>query len=514
MQSAIASGAEQTGVRETGFNTFESRHWALRELARRAGVTPDQFSAWQIEFSPDLTVVWLDGTGRKCIRIASRGNEILRRPVSDLVTNFALWMFTPSGVAAELVPAFVVPYCPSKLEGRLIFRIVDENTVESEFDLLTAALLCLGRYEETVVADRDIHGRFEAKSSAALRDGFLDRPVVDEYGLALAQAIEFLSPSWTPHRLEASVKLSHDIDDVDINFSGLPRSFGLGLKSAVRLGWMALPLSVRSAVQQITREKRPLASMSSLMKSALGRRPNGRDFVRRISELSAKHAVDSAFYWKGSPLTPFDSGYDPRSARVRALISEVSALGFENGVHPGYYTFENLPELRLEVERLRNVMGDGDLGGRQHYLRWSPRTWLDWEECGLAYDSSLGYAEACGFRAGTCVPYKPWIVAENRESSVLEIPLLIMESTLAQTTAPAAGECSPENMLTALQVFWRRCSAVHGVFTLLFHNSSLHSASLARFYETAVEILAGKPRYDWRETRQQYWNAENWKSLH
>ena len=214
--------------------------------------------------------------------------------------------------------------------------------------------------------------------------------------------------------------------------------------------------------------KRPLASASSLINSARGRRPNARDFVRRISELSSTHAVDSAFYWKGSALTPFDSGYDPRSSQVRDLISEVSALGFENGVHPGYYTSENLPELRFEVERLREVMGDGDLGGRQHYLRWSTRTWHHWEQCGLAYDSSLGYTEACGFRAGTCVPYKPWLVAENRESSVLEIPLIIMESTLAQCTANASGEWDPESMVAALQDFVRRCSAVHGVFTLRF----------------------------------------------
>ena len=120
MQSAIASGVKSRD-HEIGLNTCESRYWALRELARRGGVTPGQFSAWQVEFLPDLTVVWLDGAGRRCIRIPSHGAEILRRPISNLVTNFASWMFTANGMVSELVPTFVIPYCLSKLQGRPIF---------------------------------------------------------------------------------------------------------------------------------------------------------------------------------------------------------------------------------------------------------------------------------------------------------------------------------------------------------------------------------------------------------
>ena len=43
---------------------------------------------------------------------------------------------------------------------------------------------------------------------------------------------------------------------------------------------------------------------------------------------------------------------------------------------------------------------------RQHYLRWrAPTTWQNWEDAGLDYDSTVGYADHVGFRAGTCYEY-------------------------------------------------------------------------------------------------------------
>src|SRR5205807_6191871 len=96
--------------------------------------------------------------------------------------------------------------------------------------------------------------------------------------------------------------------------------------------------------------------------------------------------------------------------------------GVEMGVHPGYYTFLSPDQLLQEVQSVRTVLGKSPVGGRQHYLRWCPETWLHWERCGRAYDSTVGYADAIGFRAGTCIPYRPWLPALNREANLVEIP--------------------------------------------------------------------------------------------
>ena len=54
---------------------------------------------------------------------------------------------------------------------------------------------------------------------------------------------------------------------------------------------------------------------------------------------------------------------------------------------------------------------------------------MHWERCGLAYDSTLGYNERPGFRAGTCIPIRPWLFGSNRECNLVEIPLVAMDVT-------------------------------------------------------------------------------------
>ena len=56
-------------------------------------------------------------------------------------------------------------------------------------DLLGNAFFVLTRYEEAVLPDRDEHDRFPADASILVREGLIERPVVDEWAAALRQAL-------------------------------------------------------------------------------------------------------------------------------------------------------------------------------------------------------------------------------------------------------------------------------------------------------------------------------------
>src|SRR5262249_14599496 len=144
--------------------------------------------------------------------------------------------------------------------------------------------------------------------------------------------------------------------------------------------------------------------------------------------------LDSALYWKSSPYSDHDSGYDLFDSKIQAVSRWACENGIELGAHPGYYTYLLQQHLSDQLESIRRAAGTRHIGGRQHYLRWSPQTWEDWEMCGMAYDSSLGYADEIGFRAGTCIPYRPWLLGPGREASLLEIPLTVMDVTVAGNT--------------------------------------------------------------------------------
>jgi len=165
--------------------------------------------------------------------------------------------------------------------------------------------------------------------------------------------------------------------------------------------------------------------------------------------------------------------------------------GVENGVHPGYDTFENSDLLAQEVGILRNAIGEQSLGGRQHYLRWSPLTWVHWERCGLSYDSSVGYSELVGFRSGTCHPYRPWLLSENREAKLLEVPLVVMNVSLPEGMGLQGEEC-----LQPVMKCIEKCELVGGVFTLLWHNDSLLDRRYGDTYIRILRRIAGHTNFE------------------
>jgi hypothetical protein len=175
------------------------------------------------------------------------------------------------------------------------------------------------------------------------------------------------------------------------------------------------------------------------------------------------------------------------------MVKWLDGAGVESGIHPGYNTFRAPEKLRREVAVLRDTLGDRPLGGRQHYLRWSPETWLDWENCGLAYDSSVGFAEQIGFKAGTCIPYQPWLFPLNRQADLIEIPLLVMDRTLLAYMGLSKGQAIHE-----VNRMVNRCRMVGGVFTILWHNDAFLNPFYRDVYLSLLETLSGIENYDWQ----------------
>jgi hypothetical protein len=456
------------------FLTREARYYALREIARRAGVTAEFFRSWRVDFRVDEVIVYVEEGTAKHIRFLNGPEASSQRlATGQYNTARASWMIPPAEPLGRLVPDFVVPFtCEPIGAQRPLFSPIDGNGVKCSVDLLASALLTLSRYEETVSSERDVHGRFPARHSVAVRDGFLDRPIVDEYGLALEQALSYLLPGWQPAERRLCAKISHDID------------------------WTGLPINPTGAALHIghmIRHRKPLATVRDLLGWAAGLEPAYLKSVREIVRLALERDLDSAVYWMAAPTSLRDSGYDPRHPMIRDVITWLQDQGVEMGIHPGYRTFRSPGQLSREVQTLREALGEQSLGGRQHYLRWCPDTWLHWERCGLVYDTTVGYAEQIGFRAGTCIPYRPWLLAPGREGNLVEIPLLVMDGTLLYHMALTHHES-----VEAIRRLVGQCRVVGGVFTLLWHNSSLSDPAYGDLYTRILDILAGCEKCDLR----------------
>lgn len=482
-----------------------ARCWAVKELARRAGVSQHFFESWDIEISRGATIIRVQpGTAKQIVfrNISPDSGDHLAGP--EFHTVHAPWMSSPGKVRAA-IPDLIVPYCDQAEDGlHSLFWRAGANRIECFADLPASTLFTLCRVEETQQRHRDVHSRFPANLSVACRDGFVDRPVVDEWGLAFGQAIEALVPGWRPAARTLRVKISHDIDEV----GGVPRLRQLNRTengaSWARTGWMALPFDLRRAFKVSLDQRDPFRGATQLLRTLAPSQPSCLGLVRTVVKADLARGLDSAVYWKASGLGPFDSGYDPRLDSIRNVIRWLQEHEVENGVHPGYATFRCPQELEAELQILRSVFGEQPLGGRQHYLRWCPETWIDWESCGLAYDSTVGYADRVGFRAGTCVPYRPWLISLDREARLLEIPLLVMDTCLLDPAQVRGYES-----LNLVSQLIDKCRAVGGVFTFLCHNTTLRDPSFGRQYEQILDMLKSSDRFDWQTSLSSEWSASH-----
>jgi hypothetical protein len=320
-------------------------------------------------------------------------------------------------------------------------------------DIVAATWFLLTRVEERDASKLDEHGRFRATASAAFRAGLLDRPLVDEWAVAIRDALRKLLPRWTPDVPRFQVKLTHDVDSL--------RAFhdvGAGLRTVA--GDLVKRRDVGAALTDAAETLRQVAAPETS--------PNWRGALE-IARLSRVHGMKSAFYFMSADPERPDGDYDIGAKDVRELIEELRVLDAELGFHPGYRTLGDAARLAEEKRRLDAALGTSRYGGRQHYLRFrAPQTWRDWAAAGLTYDSTLGFADREGFRCGTCHPFKPFDVEEDREIDLVEVPLIAMDATLRHHRG-----LTPAQTETRILELAESCRRVGGTFTLLWHNSSM-----------------------------------------
>jgi hypothetical protein len=440
--------------------TREARRFAILELAKRAGINARDCV---LEVSDDRTSLYLDAHRNVGIVFP---HFVRQFDESAFHTARYGWISSDKSSRSPLTPDFIVP-CSQQVTGVPPLFLIDGRHARCAVDLGASILFSLSRVEERFSTERDQHGRFPASASLAVRHDYLDRPIVDEYGLALREAIQAMTSGWHPATATFRALITQDVDSVGIPFNVW--STGSRLRHTYKISY-----AIRDVASVVG------LAVSAELKS-----------VHDIVTLAQRHGLRSASFWKTGPRTKYDTGYDVAQPTVSKLISELRSAGVVIGIHPSYYTFGNRGRLVEEVSALREKLGEPCLGGRQHYLRWSPHSWPDWESCGLAFDSSVGFAEQPGFRAGTAVPYQPWLLEENRQARILEVPLILMDRTLTHYMRISGSQA----ISTAAQLI-ARVKAVGGVFTLLWHNELLFSSQQISLYIAILQQLADAAVYD------------------
>ena len=150
-------------------------------------------------------------------------------------------------------------------------------------------------------------------------------------------------------------------------------------------------------------------------------------YVEMEAGLASTYFVIPTRNYPGRPFA--GNGVSRRAARydvtdVRPQLQKVISSGCEVGLH-GIDTWVDSTKGREERDRVTQTLGTTVTGVRMHWLFFDEKSPAALEQAGFSYDSTVGYNETVGYRAGTAQVYRP-LGATN----LFELPLHIMDTAL------------------------------------------------------------------------------------
>jgi hypothetical protein len=337
-----------------------------------------------------------------------------------------------------------------------------ENGLEIQADIIAGAFFFLSSWQEIYASARDKFNRFPYEASLQFKHNFITIPVVNYYFNILKTALEraygvtLKNQLWSENSF--ATFLSHDVDHLESawKIEGIKQLKKGSFLNVAKLGFQKL---------------------------------SGKDHflnVETVAETVKKYGGVSTFFWlnkKGKYQNLPNADYDVAEPKYQKLIAALQEAGFENGVHGSFGTSENPEQLKTEAAKLLLPVK----GNRFHYLWFDPeKTPQTLTDAGIAYDSTLGFAEHFGFRNSYCLPFRPFDFLRLKPYPFLEIPLNLMDTTLWH---PNYLQIPPQEITQKLEPMLHEIKKFGGVFGLLWHNENFSELNKRNGLEAFENIM-------------------------
>ena len=302
-------------------------------------------------------------------------------------------------------------------------------------------------------------------------------PIVDIYEKILFDALPGkikTKPFW-PDGKKFAVCLTHDVDEIRKTYQYFTRPL-IHLK---RGEFSKATEHIKSFFTDRVSDNKPYWTFDKIM------------------DIEEELEVKSTFFFlqedaKVEPSKPetwkhYARRYKFNNLEVIKIIHKLSSGGWEVGLHGSYYSYLHQDKLQKEKKDLENVCNESIQGIRQHHLNLKiPETWHYQEKIGLGYDTSLGFKDNIGFRWGTCFPFYPLDAGTGKPLSILELPLIIMDTPLFT---------SKENVWGKIPELVETVEKQNGLLTILFHHSVFNESEYpgwTKMYRRIINLCKEK----------------------
>jgi hypothetical protein len=299
-----------------------------------------------------------------------------------------------------------------------------------------------------------------------------------------------------PDGHDFAVCLTHDVDHASLRLHRLDHTmFGFLHRASVR------------SVVDLCRGRAPMSRVRRNLAAAL-RLPFvylgwAEDFWSHFDRyVDIEKGLGSTFFFIPSKRTAgrTRSGTAPRLRASAYDVNDVAetarrlaSTGCDVGVH-GIDAWLDSASGVQERDRVSRAAGTPASGVRMHWLYFDEEAPRRLEDAGFAWDSTFGYNDAVGFRAGTLQAFKP-ITARQ----LLELPLHVMDTALFY---PTRLNLTPDAAGRAVAPVIDEAARYGGALTINWHDRSIAPERLwDGFY---VDLLGDlKRRSAWFVTASQ-----------
>ncbi|MEG1909578.1 MAG: polysaccharide deacetylase family protein, partial [Bacteroidales bacterium] len=323
------------------------------------------------------------------------------------------------------------------------------------FDIFSASVYLLSRYEEYGQIPKDNLGRFSAKQSLAYKLSVLSKPIVNLWALELKKELEKQFPQLVFSLPSYQCFPTLDVDQV-YAFKHKPLYIQIGafVKDVVHTLFHPhqanmLPYRWRFYMQK---KEDPFNNLLQWTHFFVENNLRARFFI-----LMGKYGgVD-----KSNP------------SQIPAFCDTIRELNQSKNISVGiHFSLKSNYKVELqkkELAALQQSLGAPIQSNRQHYLILNfPQTYQNLIAQGITEDFTMGYADLPGFRAGIATPFPYFDLSKNEKTSLTIFPFAFMDGTYREYM-----QCDYAHTLASMKKLVDEIRGVGGTFICLFHNESL-----------------------------------------
>jgi hypothetical protein len=282
------------------------------------------------------------------------------------------------------------------------------NNSEVQFDIIETIFFHISRYEEYYAKknQQDHHERMKSSEQFLVRKNLYKIPVVDHIVYVFLTILGYKKLN-----IKTIYAMTHDIDAI----RKYP-SFYKFLRAFARIAIKEKKISkllilTKQYINTIYYKKDPYDTF---------------DWLIPLNKSNEK-----IIYFMSGGKTKYDNFYDIEDKRLHSIFDLVKNNHYTIGLHPSYATSYEKNQFKKEIDAIERTTKQKIIKTRQHILHFSFKETIDiLEELNITFDSTLGYQDLVGFRCGTGHDYHLYNFNNDRISTVIETPLVVMDGPL------------------------------------------------------------------------------------